>query len=92
MPPNRTKYENLAILKTHSRRNLMHLASRFHRDLHVPFSGGNKQDQVKVCPAELMVYLKHKRLALLPDEMAQCCIIKVIVGWIKQVSKGTAQS
>ena len=43
MPSNRTKYENLAILKTHSRRNLMHLASRFHRDLHVPFSGGNKQ-------------------------------------------------
>ena len=43
MPSNRTKYENLAILKTHSRRNLMRLASRFHRDLHVPFSGGNKQ-------------------------------------------------
>ena len=37
MPPNRTQYENLAILKTHSCRNLMHLASRFHRDLHVPF-------------------------------------------------------
>ena len=47
MPSNRTKYENLAILKTHSRRNLMHLVSRFHRDLHVPFSGGSKQIHYK---------------------------------------------
>ena len=54
MPPNRTQYENLAILKTPIRRNLMHLASRLYRDLDVPCSGGNKQyskDQVKVCPA-----------------------------------------
>ena len=41
---------------------------------------------------ELTVYLKHKSLELLSDEMAQCCIIKVIVGWIKQVSTGGAQS
>jgi len=31
MPSNRTKYENLGILETHSRRNRMHLASRFQR-------------------------------------------------------------
>ena len=52
MPPNRTQYENVGILKTHSHRNQMHLASRFLRELHVPFSGGNKQrvlhHQVKV--------------------------------------------
>ena len=41
---------------------------------------------------ELTVYLKHKSLAVLSDEMAQCCTIKVIVGWIKQGSTGTAQS
>ena len=55
------------------------------------------KDQVKLFPAgytirELMVYLKHKSLAVLPDEMAQCCIVKIIVGWIKQVSIGTAHS
>ena len=82
MPPNRTQYENLAILKIHSRRNLMHLASRFHRDLHVPFSGGNKQRVLET----------QEPIAVLSDEMAQCCIVKIIVGWIKQVSTGTEQS
>ena len=52
------------------------------------------KDQVKVRPAVIhykRVNLKHKGIAVLSDEMAQYCIIKVIIGWIEQVSTGTAQ-
>ena len=55
------------------------------------------KDQVKVCPAVIHYkgvngVLETQNLALLSDEMAQCCTIKVVVGWIKHVSTGTAQS
>ena len=36
--------------------------------------------------------LETQKPAVLADEMPQCCIIKIIVGCIKQVSTGTAQS
>ena len=53
MPPYCTQYENLAILKTHSRRILMHLTSRYHRKLLLKeiSSMYYSKDQVKVRPA-----------------------------------------
>ena len=55
MPPNRTQYENLAVIKTPSRRNLVHLTSRFHRNYMCHFveeisSVYYSKDQVKVRP------------------------------------------
>ena len=50
MPPNRIQYETLAILKAHSRRNLMHVARKFHRDLEEIRSVYYSKDQVKVGP------------------------------------------
>ena len=76
MPPNHIQYENLTILKTHSRRYIMHT---FQRDLHVPFSGSNKQRVLLYVPSEsvscgdtlitreLTLYLKRKSLAVLSD-------------------------
>ena len=47
-------------------------------------------DQVKVGPVGVNGVLETQEpIAVLSDEMAQCCIVKVIVGWIKQVSTRT---
>ena len=85
MPPNRTQYENFATL-TETECTLQvdfseNCKCHFLQEISSVYYSKN---QVKVRPTVInykRVNLKHKSLAVLSDEMAQCCII----GWSKSV-------